>query len=186
MPPANIAATATVEAGIPNAASGTIPLIFNQEMFDPANIDYYMDPDHPVSFGEPASGSQDVPQDPTQFNWTVFCVNSSETCNADSTTVNDWIDQGGIQATVEPDWLIAPLNAGSHTTLYSSLATLIGRTFPVAIVDDSGVLTGWSCFTLTGSVGGSIKSVVGYFVDGCDMPGGDVVHGSGPHGNFGL
>jgi hypothetical protein len=63
---------------------------------------------------------------------------------------------------------INPLNAGSHTTLYSSLAGDIGTEFPIAIVNDAGELQGWAIFHLTGSVGGSTKQISGYFTPAND------------------
>jgi len=180
----NVSTTATVEAGIPNSASGTIPVIFNKAILD--DLDTYFDATNPVSFSEPPPGTEDVPREADEFNWTVFCIAGSGTCNANSDVVEDWIDQQGIEATVEPTWEIAPLNAGSHTTLFSAMASLVGDVYPVAIVDDDGVLTGWACFNLTGSVGGETKSISGYFSDGCDMPSGEVIHGYGSAGNFGF
>ena len=56
-------------------------------------------------------------------------------------------------------------NAGSHTTLYSDLATYgVGDEFPVPMVDDAGNMVGWAMFHLTGAVGGSTKQISGYFV----------------------
>jgi len=182
----DVSATASVEAGVPNVATGTMPIIFNEAMFDPANLATYTNPDSPASFGEPPSGTEDVPQEPTQFNWTVFCIAGSDTCNANSDVVEDWIDEEGIEAAVSLDWEIAPLNAGAHTTLYSSLAAVVGASFPVAIVNDDGVLTGWACFNLTGSVGGSTKTISGWFEIGCDPPEGGIIHGVGSAGRFGA
>jgi hypothetical protein len=180
----DVSATATVEAGIPNAASGTIPVLFNKAILD--DLGTYYDPTNPVEFGEPPPGTEDIPKEADEFNWTVFCIASSETCNANSDVVEDWIDEEGIEATVESSWEIAPLNAGSHTTLFDSMSSLVGDVYPVAIVDDDGVLFGWACFNLTGAVGGETKSISGYFSDGCDMAGGEVIHGYGSAGNFGF
>jgi hypothetical protein len=182
----NVSATAAVEAGVPNVATGTMPVIFNEAMFSPANLATYTNPDSPASFGEPPSGTEDVPKEPTQFNWTVFCIAGSDTCNANSDVVEDWIDAEGIEAAVTLDWEIAPLNAGSHTTLYDSMASVVGASFPVAIVNDDGVLTGWACFNLTGSVGGSTKAISGWFEIGCDPPEGGIIHGVGSAGRFGA
>ena len=182
----DVSATASVEAGVPNVATGTMPIIFNEAMFDPANLATYTNPDSPASFGEPPSGTEDVPQEPTQFNWTVFCIAGSDTCNANSDVVNAWIVEEGIEAAVALDWEIAPLNAGAHTTLYSSMAAVVGASFPVAIVGDDGVLTGWACFNLTGSVGGSTKKISGWFEIGCDPPEGGIIHGVGSAGRFGA
>jgi hypothetical protein len=178
----DVSATASVVAGVPNAATGLMPLIFNQVAFyDPAN----QDPNNPGTFGEPPPGTEDVPQDDASFNWTVFCANSSESCNADSSTVEEWIEEDGTSAEVTADWLIAPLNAGSHTTLYDALTGVVGDSFPVGIVDDDGTLLGWAYFHITGSVGGSSKSISGWFELGFDIPELGIIHGVGSAGLFG-
>jgi len=188
-----VSATATVEAGVPNVASGTMPVIFNEAMFDPLYIAQYTNPDDPATFGEPPPGTEDIPKssecatiDGCTFNWTVFCIAGSDTCNANSDVVEDWIDEDGIQAGVSTDWEIAPLNAGAHTTLFDSMAGIVGESFPVAIVNDDGVLVGWACFNLTGSVGGETKSISGWFEFGCDPPEGGIIHGIGSGGVFGA
>ena len=122
-----VSATASVVAGIPNVATGMLPVIFNEDAYNnPAN----QDPDNPGTFDEPAPGTEDVPQEDGFFNWTVFCANSSESCNADSNTVEAWIEDQGNSAEVTPEWIIAPLNAGSHTTLFNSLAGVVGDVVP--------------------------------------------------------
>jgi Flp pilus assembly protein TadG len=177
-----VSATASVVAGVPNVATGLMPVIFNQDAYnDPLN----RDPNAPGVFGEPPSGTEDVPQDDSSFNWTVFCVNSSESCNADSSTVEDWIDQEGTSAEVTADWVIAPLNAGAHTTLYDAMAMVVGSAYPVAIVDDDGTLLGWAYFHVTGSVGGSSKELSGWFEEGFDIPELGIIHGVGAAGLFG-
>jgi hypothetical protein len=177
-----VSATASVVAGIPNVASGTMPIIFNEDAYyDPLNLD----PDNPAIFGEPPVGTEDVPQDDSTFNWTVFCVAGGDTCNASSDVVGDWVDDGGISAEVTAEWEIAPLNAGAHTTLFDAMANMVGEEFPVAIVDDDGVLQGWAWFHLTGSLGGSTKSLTGWFEVGFDEPQLGIVHGMGAAGLFG-
>jgi Flp pilus assembly protein TadG len=156
----DVSATATVLAGVPNGAYGTLPVIFNEDAFNnPAN----RDPNHPATFGEPPPGTQDVPQDASTFNWTVFCTASGNSCNGDSNVVLDQIEGNGNETTVYLNDQIGPLNAGSHTTLYDALAGVVGNAYPVAIVDDSGGLQGWAWFHVTGSVGGSSKQIFGWF-----------------------
>ncbi len=158
----DVSATATVSAGTPNAAFGAMPLIFNEDAFNtPAN----KNPNAPVSFSEPPVGTQDVPQDGVTFNWTVFCTANGNPCNGDSATVADLIDGEGTETTVSLNDLIGPLNAGAHTTLFDALAdpNYVGYDWPVAIVNDSGAMVGWSMFHLSGSVGGSTKQISGYF-----------------------
>jgi Flp pilus assembly protein TadG len=158
MPTWGVSTTATSEAGGPNAAVGAMPLIFNQDAFDGSQTG-------DRSYDEPGTGTEDVPQGPSQFNWTVFCTHTGNPCNADTTDVDDLIN-GQVDSTVivtlKMD--IGPLNAGSHTALFSSLADYVGSEFPVAIVDNDGALVGWAYFHLTGSAGGSTKKIRGYFV----------------------
>jgi hypothetical protein len=183
-----VTATAAVEAGVPNVASGTMPIIFNDAMFaTPESIAYYSNPESPIAFSEPPPGTEDIPKEADEFNWTVFCIaGSGDACNADSNVVSEWIVEEGIQAAVGIDWEIAPLNAGAHTTLFNAMAGMVGTSFPVAIVNDAGVLQGWACFNLTGSVGGETKTVSGWFEFGCDPPEGGIIHGIGDGGVFGA
>src|SRR5262245_16748535 len=109
----DVSTTASVVAGTPNGAQGLLPLIFNEAAFNNANN---RNSSSPASFGEPPSGSEDVPQDDATFNWTVYCTGGgSGGCNADSTTVEGMITGGGEKTTVYLDDTIAPLNAGAHT-----------------------------------------------------------------------
>jgi len=101
----------------------------------------------------PGSGNEDVPQDATQFNWTVFCAgDGGGTCEGDSSDVGDIMNGGGNDTVVYVDDDIGPLNAGSHTTLLdsgsSSLVEHIGESFPVPIVDDAGNMVGFGYFHL--------------------------------------
>jgi Flp pilus assembly protein TadG len=172
----NVSATATAIGGRPNVAYGVMPIMFNQAVL---NNGY--GPTNTLSYGEPGSGTEDVPQGNAQFNWTVFCDDPGcAGTNADSSTVDGLInDKGNSQKVALSDGL-APLNAGAHTTLFSDMAQWIGTEFPVPIVDDSGTMLGWAMFHLTGSVGGSTKQLTGYFVSpinpkslGYDDSGGD-------------
>jgi Flp pilus assembly protein TadG len=152
-----VSTTATTRAGWPNAVIGAMPIIFNLDAWNANGSG----PDNAFTYHEPLPGSQDVPTDSETFNWTMYCDN----CNADSNTVDDLILNGGYDAEVDLTQLITPLNAGSHATLYSDLAIEgIGDEFPVPIVDDNGDMVGFAMFHLTGSVGGSTKSISGYFV----------------------
>jgi hypothetical protein len=152
-----VSTTAKTKAGWPNAVTGAMPIIFNQKAFDTNGAGI----GHEVTYSEPAPGSQDVPQDGTTFNWTMYC----DQCNADSSVVSDLIVHGGLSTETTLSDKISPLNAGSHTTLYSDLALYgIGNDFPVPIVDDAGLMVGWAMFHVTGSIGGSSKTISGYFV----------------------
>src|SRR4029078_2886232 len=95
-----------------------------------------------------------------KFNWTMYCSD----CNANSSDVAALIEAGGLGAEADLPWVLSPLNAGSHDRLYSDMSTELGSEFPVPIVDDDGVMVGWAMFHLTGSLGGSDKTLSGYFV----------------------
>jgi len=151
-----VATTATAETGAPNSATGAMPVIFNQNSVTNSTSNQ--------TFGEPGTGTEDVPQTPTTFNWTVYCTANGNPCNGDSNTVDNLINGSGTNTTVNLKELIGPLNAGSHTTLFSDLAAHVGQDLAVAIVNNDGAMVGWAMFHLTGSVGGSTKQISGYFV----------------------
>ncbi len=176
----DVSATATAQAGLPNSVIGAMPLLFNQKAF-PHGVGSTRE----MSFTEPGSGSQDVPQDETSFNWTVYCTANGNPCNGNSNTVNDLINDRGSSTEIGLTDLIGPLNAGAHATLFSSLASQVGKTFPVAVVDDSGGLVGWAMFHLTGSVGGSTKSISGWFEAPVNYSGMSIKQGKGHGGQFG-
>lgn len=155
----DVSTTASVQAGVPNAAYGAMPLIFNQKAYDKAenragNV---------ISFSEPGLFDGDVPLTDSTFNWTVFCTASGNPCNLNTDTANDLINGTGNSTWVTLDEFIGPLNTGDHTALFNSLAGKVDLVFPVAIVDDEGALQGWASFHLTGSVGGSTKQISGWF-----------------------
>ena len=157
MPTWQISTTAMTKAGWPNAVRGAMPIIFNQSAFDVNGAGI----GHEVTYTEPPPGSADVPIGASEFNWTMYC----DQCNGDSNVISDLIEYGGLSTTTSLDDKISPLNAGSHTTLYSSLALYgIGSDFPVPIVDDNGNMVGWAMFHVTGSSGGGTKYISGYFV----------------------
>lgn len=176
----DVSTSAAAIAGLPNAVVGAMPLLFNKKAFPNG-----MGPSKEQSFDEPGNGSQDVPQTATAFNWTVYCTANGNACNGDSSTVRDLINDQGESAEVNLTDKIGPLNAGSHTTLFSALADHVGTAFPVAVVDDSGAMQGWAMFHLTGSVGGSTKQIRGYFVSPVNWSGFRFVQGGGLGGAYG-
>lgn len=176
----DVSTTATAQAGFPNGADGAMPILFNKKAF-PNGVG----PSEEVAFDEPAVGTDDVPQNASMFNWTVYCTANGNPCNGDSTTVDNLINGNGTSTTVTLDDLIGPLNAGSHTTLFSDLAAYVGQEFPVAIVNDDGSLAGWAMFHLTGSVGGSTKQIRGYFASPVNAANLKVVQGADRGGHFG-
>jgi Putative Flp pilus-assembly TadE/G-like len=173
MPTWDVSVTATVlVSDQPNGAIGVMPLMFNEEAFPGAVCDEEATGCTPEVYQLPGNGNEDVPQDATQFNWTVFCAGDSGTdCNASSDDVGAIMEGGGNATTVYVDDTISPLNAGTHTTLLDSgnageatLSTHIGETFPVPIVDDDGNMVGFGYFRLLGVDGSPDKVIRGYFV----------------------
>ena len=174
MPTWDVSVTATaMVADRPNGAIGVMPLLFNEEAFPGAVCDEEATGCTPEIYQLPGNGNEDVPQDATQFNWTVFCAGDSGTdCNASSDDVGAIMEGGGNATTVYVDDTIAPLNAGTHTTLLenngnngsASLMEHIGETFPVPIVDDDGNMVGFGYFRLLGVDGSPDKVIRGYFV----------------------
>src|SRR3954464_2002045 len=114
MPSWNVTTTATAISGRRSAASGAMPIIFNQRAFDTNGAGQSASAE--AIYDEPDPGNQDVPLTSNKFNWTMYC----DTCNADSNTVRGIIDSGGLTAEADLSWKLSPLNAGSHDTLYSS------------------------------------------------------------------
>ena len=175
MPTWPVSVTATsVSSDAPNAANGAMPLLFNGEAFPGAICDEdTTDCTSKIeTYQLPGTGNEDVPQDATQFNWTVFCTANGDpdqdpltgNCNADSRTVKDLIDANGDSTTVSVDDDIGPLNAGSHTTLFDDLLPHVGGAWPVPIVNDDGEMLGFAYFRLLSIEGGSDKVIKGYFI----------------------
>ena len=162
----------------PNAAKGLLPLLFNEQAFPDATCDLSTGTcaNEIQIYQAPQSGSEDVPQDATQFNWTIFCIANGNPCNANSNGVEDIMEGGGTETYITIDEMIGPLNAGSHTTLYDSLEAWEGELVPVPIVcttnyDRSplptcpydGAMVGFAYFYLVDSDKSS-KSIQGFFV----------------------
>ena len=165
MPTWPVSVTAAAEASDePNGAIGAMPLLFNAEAFPGAICDETAGPCTPEVYQMPGTGNEDVPQDATQFNWTIFCTASGSECNADSDGVRELIEQGGESTTIYLSDDIGPLNAGSHTTLFTSLEAHVGEVYPVPIVNDDGEMMGWAYFKLLSIEGASEKTIRGYFV----------------------
>ena len=165
MPTWDISVTATAEtSNAPNAAIGVMPLLFNAEAFPGAICDETAGTCTPEVYQMPGTGNEDVPQDATQFNWTIFCTASGNPCNGDSDGVRELINQGGESTTIFLNDDIGPLNAGSHTTLFNALGSYTSGVYPVPIVSDDGEMVGWAYFKLLSIEGASEKVIRGYFV----------------------
>lgn len=182
MPTWQVSVTATAQASDrPNAANGAMPLLFNADAFPGAICDEDDPPCTSAVYELPGTGNEDVPQDATQFNWTVYCTangspdnddddeaddedDDTGNCNANSNVVRDLINGFGSSTTVSIGDDIGPLNAGAHTTLFDALQAYVGGVFPVPIVDDEGDMLGFAYFKLLSVEGASQKVITGYFV----------------------
>jgi Flp pilus assembly protein TadG len=165
----------------PNGVLGAMPLLFNEAAFPAAICDERSTTDGCASKIEayqlPGGGNEDVPQDATSFNWTIFCTANGNACNGDSDGVRELINQGGATTTIFVDDEIGPLNAGSHTTLFGDLENYVGGVFPVPIVctvniprlpepcPEDGAMVGWAYFRITSIEGPPDKVVKGYFLE---------------------
>jgi hypothetical protein len=165
MPTWDVSVTAAAETSTrPNGAIGAMPLLFNAEAFPGAICDETAGGCVPEVYQLPGTGNEDVPQDATQFNWTIFCTASGNPCNANSDGVHDLIDGGGEATTIFVNDDIGPLNSGAHTTLFNALESHTSGVFPVPIVNDDGDMVGFAYFKLLSVEGASEKVIRGYFV----------------------
>lgn len=167
MPTWDVGVTATARASWQaNGARGAMPLMFNAEAFPGALCNDVIETCVPTVFQLPQPGNEDVPQDATSFNFTVFCTAGGNDCNVDSDGTSDLINGAGANTIVYLDDTISPLNAGSHTTLFGpdDLEQKVGLLFPVPIVTDDGDAVGWGYFKLVSVEGNSEKVITGYFV----------------------
>jgi Flp pilus assembly protein TadG len=167
MPSWPVGVTATARSTFQaNGARGAMPLMFNAEAFPGAICNDAVETCTPTVYQLPPPGTEDVPQDATSFNFTVFCTASGSTCNIDSNTSSDLINGSGANTVVYLDDTIAPLNAGEHATLFdeNDLSQKIGQMFPVPIVTDDGTAVGWAYFKLIAIEGSPDRVIKGYFV----------------------
>ena len=119
MPTWDVGVTATARSTFQaNGARGAMPLLFNAKAFPGAICNEAVQTCTPQVYQLPGGGNEDVPQDATQFNWTIFCTASGNPCNANSNDVRAIIEGNGANTVVYLDDDIGPLNAGSHTTLF--------------------------------------------------------------------
>jgi archaellum component FlaG (FlaF/FlaG flagellin family) len=173
----NVSVTATANTTTrPNGAIGAMPLLFNAAAFPGAVCDESAGTCVPEVYQLPGTGNEDVPQDATQFNWTVFCTahagggngNTDQSgqagCNANSRDVADIMDNNGTSTTVYLNNDIGPFDSGTHTTLFDNLEAHVGETFPVPIVESDGTMWGWAYFHLVSIEGAPDKVIRGYFV----------------------
>jgi Flp pilus assembly protein TadG len=170
----DVSVTATAQtSNTPNAAIGVMPLLFNAEAFPGAICDETAGGCVAEVYQLPGTGSEDVPQDATQFNWTVFCAGDSGTeCNASSDDVSTIMGWGGNATVISVNDDIGPLNAGTHSDLLLSngsssapaLEDHIGEMFPVPIVTDEGNMVGFAYFKLLSIEGSPDRVIRGYFV----------------------
>jgi Flp pilus assembly protein TadG len=165
MPTWDVAVSATSQSStMPNGAKGAMPLLFNAEAFPGAICDEDSGGCLPEVYQLPGNGNEDVPQDATQFNWTIFCTANGNPCNANSAGVEDLIEGHGTDTVVNVGDDIGPLNAGNHNTLFTALEQWLGGVFPVPIVTDDGDMVGFAYFRLLATEGNNDKVIRGYFV----------------------
>jgi Flp pilus assembly protein TadG len=165
--PVSVTATA-ISTDSPNAAVGVMPLLFNEDAFPGAicNEETENCASKIETYQLPGTGNEDVPQDATQFNWTVFCVASGNPCNANSDLVKDIIGGDGTDGAdpIDLGYDIGPLNAGTHADVFFAMEAYTGGVFPVPVVDDDGNMVGFAYFKLIAIEGSPDKVIKGYFV----------------------
>ena len=184
MPTWGVSATATAESALkPNGVLGAMPLLFNQAAFPNAICNERIEDCGPKIevYQLPGTGNEDVPQDATQFNWTVFCTAGGNDCNAKADGVRDLMQANGTDTVIYIDDEIGPFDAGTKTTLFDddALGAHVGETFPVPIVctvnhndplhpeldcPADGAMVGWAYFKLISIEGAPDKVIKGYFV----------------------
>jgi Flp pilus assembly protein TadG len=167
MPTWGVSAKASAQAALrPNGALGAMPLLFNEAAFPNAICDSRTEncASKIETYQLPGPGRQDVPQDATQFNWTVFCTAGGNDCNADARGVEDLMNGNGSDTVVYIDDDIGAFDSGTKASLFDPLEPHIGETFPVPIVDNAGQMVGWAYFKLISIEGSPDKVIKGYFV----------------------
>ena len=165
--PVSVTASA-ISTASPNAANGVMPMLFNEAAFPGAICDEEKEncATKIETYQLPGVGNEDVPQDATQFNWTIFCLANGNPCNGNSDGVKDIIDGIGTSG-ADPITLgydIGPLNAGTHADIFQELEGELGGTFPVPVVNDDGDMVGFAMFRLISIEGSPDKVIKGYFV----------------------
>jgi Flp pilus assembly protein TadG len=166
MPTWGVSAKAAAQSSqFPNGALGAMPLLFNQAAFPGAICDVRVTDTCKIqTYQLPGPGNQDVPQDATQFNWTVFCTAGGNDCNANARGVEDLMSGNGSDTVVYIDDDIGPFDSGTKASLFDPLTPHLGETFPVPIVDNAGDMVGWAYFKLIAIEGSPDKVIKGYFV----------------------
>ena len=88
MPTWDVGVTATARATFQaNGARGAMPLHVQRRGVPGSSLQRRRGTCTPKVYQLPGTGSEDVPQDATPFNWTVFCTASGDPCNVDSDDV---------------------------------------------------------------------------------------------------
>jgi Flp pilus assembly protein TadG len=162
--PVSVTASA-ISTDSPNAANGVMPMLFNEAAFPGAICDEKHEncATKIETYQLPGTGNEDVPQDATQFNWTIFCTANGNPCNGNSDGVKDIVKGDGTATTIDLGYDIGPLNAGTHADIFNELEAYVSGVFPVPIVDDDGNMVGFAYFKLTSIEGSPNKVIKGYF-----------------------
>jgi hypothetical protein len=191
-----VSVTATAKVGVPTGAMGAAPIIFSEQVFDPAtNMPFApygcaAPPCTPAEFGD---GNGDVPNNPGDVAWTLYgprfntddvrpYLAGTETLNQ-SFEIGDYIGQsnGGFHANVfstsNTGTGVADPTECTGSSAHTNVDTcLSGSDVIVPIVapegticndgHDGGCFEGWALFHVVRADGGSTKTISGYFVSG--------------------
>ena len=97
----SVTATAMVDGQAERRASGMMPLLFNAKAFPRRSATRKRPAATPEIYQLPGTGSEDVPQDATSFNWTVFCARATPATHATATRTTS-VTSSTVAATPRP------------------------------------------------------------------------------------
>jgi hypothetical protein len=165
LPHWEVAVTATAVVGTGGSPRGVAAWMFRVDDFVPGTgeiLPQYADPNG-YAFGGNQMNNH-VPSTPGDLAWTVFDPPQKVNAN-DVRDIVKGVDQ--LSRNVAKDQYIGQGNQGSFTSVYGDIHDYLrGQTVTVPIVDVSGAFQGWAMFHVIDAVGGSTKTVTGYFTRG--------------------
>jgi Flp pilus assembly protein TadG len=163
MPTWDVSVTATAVVGPGGNPHGVAPFMFRVDDFVPGTGAIKPPYNAPYAFG----GNQlnnDAPSTPGDLAWTVF----ASPANVNASDVRGIIkgtDQ--LSRSINTNQYIGQHNQGSITSVYGDVHDyLVGQTLTAPIVDAAGNFQGWAMFHVLDAVGGSTKTITGYFTSG--------------------
>jgi Flp pilus assembly protein TadG len=163
MPTWDVSVTATAVVGNGGSPRGVAPIMFRAEDFVPGTGEIQPPYNAPFSFGGNQNNG-DAPNSPTDIAWTVFASPANLNTEATRQIINGTDQLSRPLTNLE---YIGQKNNGNHTALYDDTHTyLAGQTLTVPVVDGAGRFMGWALFHLVDAVGGSTKTITGYFTGG--------------------